>query len=46
MIPPEIQAHKRHTAKSATLRLPAGITTDGKDLYVIEQGNHRIRKID
>jgi hypothetical protein len=30
----------------ATLRLPAGITTDGKDLYVIEQGNHRIRKID
>ena len=30
----------------AELRLPAGITTDGKDLYVIEQGNHRIRKID
>ena len=30
----------------ATLSLPAGITTDGKDLYVIEQGNHRIRKID
>ena len=31
---------------AATLKSPAGITTDGKDLYVIEQGNHRIRKID
>jgi sugar lactone lactonase YvrE len=30
----------------ATFRQPAGITTDGKDLYVIEQGNHLIRKID
>ena len=30
----------------ATFSQPAGITTDGKDLYVIEQGNHRIRKID
>jgi hypothetical protein len=29
-----------------TFSQPAGITTDGKDLYVIEQGNHRIRKID
>ena len=30
----------------ATFSQPAGITTDGKDLYVIEQRNHRIRKID
>ena len=29
----------------ATFKKPAGITTAGKDLYVIEQGNHRIRKI-
>ena len=30
----------------ATFRQPAGITTDGIYLYVIEQGNHLIRKID
>jgi hypothetical protein len=30
----------------ARFRQPAGITTDGIDLYVIEQGNHLIRKID
>jgi len=30
----------------AKFKDPAGITTDGIDLYVIEQGNHRIRKID
>ena len=30
----------------ATFKKPAGITTDGIDLYVIEQGNHLIRKID
>ena len=30
----------------ATFKQPAGITTDGYDLYVITQGNHLIRKID
>ena len=30
----------------ATFNNPAGITTDGIDLYVIEKGNHRVRKID
>jgi len=30
----------------ARFRNPAGITTDGIDLYVIEKGNHRVRKID
>ena len=30
----------------ARFKNPAGITTDGIDLYVIEKGNHRLRKID
>ena len=30
----------------AKFKNPAGITTDGIDLYVIEKGNHRLRKID
>ena len=31
---------------AARFNNPAGITTDGIDLYVIEKGNHRLRKID
>ena len=30
----------------AKFKDPAGITTDGIDLYVIEKSNHRLRKID
>ena len=30
----------------ARFKNPAGITTDGIDLYVIEKSNHRLRKID
>ena len=30
----------------AKFKNPAGITTDGTDLYVIEKTNHRLRKID
>ncbi|HIG76881.1 MAG TPA: hypothetical protein EYQ48_02840 [Candidatus Lambdaproteobacteria bacterium] len=31
---------------AARFNNPAGITTDGIDLYVIEKSNHRLRKID
>lgn len=31
---------------TATFYFPKGITTDGKNLYVSDSGNHKIRKID
>ena len=34
------------TGTSASFKLPWGITTDGTNLYVAEEGNHRIRKIE
>ena len=34
------------TGTSASFNAPIGITTDGNDLYVVDQNNHRIRKID
>lgn len=34
------------TGTSANINAPSGITTDGKNLYVEDQSNHRIRKID
>ena len=34
------------TGTESTFRQPVGITTDGIDLYVIDKGNHLIRKID
>jgi len=34
------------TGTSASFRCPAGITTDGTNLYVAEYGNHLIRKIE
>ena len=34
------------TGTSASFHLPRGITTDGTNLYVVENGNHLIRKIE
>jgi len=34
------------TGTSALFNYPWGITTDGTNLYVVEEGNHRIRKIE
>jgi len=34
------------TGTSASFHLPRGITTDGTNLYVIDGGNHLIRKIE
>ena len=34
------------TGTSATFTYPHGITTDGTNLYVADQSNHRIRKIE
>ena len=33
------------TGIAATFNLPCGITTDGANLYVVDQTNHKIRKI-
>jgi len=34
-----------NTGTSASFNAPRGITTDGTNLYVVDKGNHRIRKI-
>jgi len=34
------------TGTSASFKYPIGITTDGTNLYVADQSNHRIRKIE
>ena len=34
------------TGTSASFNGPSGITTDGTNLYVVDHGNHRIRKIE
>ncbi len=34
------------TGTSASFSRPAGITTDGTNLYVADMNNHRIRKIE
>jgi len=34
------------TGTSASFSYPSGITTDGTNLYVAEQSNHLIRKIE
>ena len=33
------------TGTSASFNLPSGVTTDGTNLYVVDQYNHLIRKI-
>lgn len=33
------------TGSAARFRFPAGLTTDGTSLYVVDRGNHSIRKI-
>jgi hypothetical protein len=35
-----------NTGTSASFNAPRGITTDGTNLYVVDKGNHRIRKIE
>jgi len=39
------QGYTDATGTSATFNYPNGITTDGTNLYVADQSNHRIRKI-
>ena len=34
------------TGTSASFKYPVGITTDGTNLYIVDQSNHRIRKIE
>jgi len=40
-----IQGYKDGTASAAQFRNPNGITTDGVNLYIVDTGNHTIRKI-
>ena len=37
---------KLGTEEALTFKYPNGITTDGTNLYVADQSNHRIRKIE
>ncbi|MBT6585818.1 MAG: hypothetical protein HON77_16080, partial [Gammaproteobacteria bacterium] len=40
-----VQGSEDGTGTSASFKLPAGITTDGTNLYVMDTNNHKIRKI-
>jgi len=40
-----IQGGTDGTGKAASFNYPGGITTDGSNLYVVDYGNHSVRKI-
>ena len=39
-------SHSDGTGTSASFKYPKGITTDGTNLYVVDNGNNLIRKIE
>jgi len=41
-----VRGHADGTGTNATFNIPAGITTDGTSLYVVDSGNNTVRRIE